>query len=329
MSNNRRSMIAPTIADEPAQELALPLKYRPKHLDDVLGQDDVVKSIRKAIASKTRPHAFILTGPSGVGKTTIARILAKGFDCGPGGIIEIDAASNSGADAMREVTASARYQGFGAEPNKAYLIDECHSLSKQAWQSLLKAIEEPPEHVYYFFCTTEAGKIPDTIATRCASYLLKPVRFDDIMDLLERVCDEEKYQTPDAILKQVAMACGGSPRRALVMLNMTYDVTSPDECARILETPLENTEIIELCRMLVKGNMQWQDVTQTLKALGDTNPESIRITIVNYLNACVLGAKSDGAASRLLDMLHEFTRPSNPADKLAPILLAFGRFVFD
>jgi DNA polymerase-3 subunit gamma/tau len=310
-----------------ALEQPLHLKYRPVHLDDVLGQDEVVKSIRKAIAAKTRPHAFILTGPSGCGKTTIARILAKGFNCGPGSIIEVDAASNSGVEAMKEVTSGARYQGFGAEPNKAYIIDECHSLSKQAWQSLLKSIEEPPEHVYYFFCTTEAGKIPDTITSRCNSYLLKPVRFDGIMDLLEMVCDAEKYKTPDDILKQVALACGGSPRRALVMLNMVYDVEDKEECARILETPLENKEIIDLCRALVKGNMNWQDVTEGLRSLGDTNPESIRIVIVNYLNACAMSAKSDGAAVRLLDMLHAFTRPCNPADKMAPILLAFGEFV--
>lgn len=327
--SSRRKIAEPSNDPPSPMELPLPLKYRPKHLDDVLGQDEVVKSIRKAIAAKTRPHAFILTGPSGVGKTTIARILAQGFNCGAASIIEVDAASNSGVDAMKEVTASARYQGFGAEPNKAYIIDECHSLSKQAWQSLLKSIEEPPAHVYYFFCTTEAGKIPDTITSRCNSYLLKSVRFDALMDLLEMVCDKEDYKTPDAILKQIAMACGGSPRRALVLLNMTYDVTDPEECARILETPMENKDIIDLCRMLVKGNMQWQDVTNALKALGDTNAESIRIVVVNYLNACVMGAKSDGAAQRLLDMLHEFTRPSNPADKLAPILLAFGRFVFD
>lgn len=309
------------------QELPLHLKYRPQHLNDVLGQDDVVRSIRKAIAASTRPHSFIFTGPSGTGKTTIARILAKGFNCGPGSIIEVDAASNSGVDAMKEVMSTARYHGFGAEPNKSFLIDECHALSKQSWQSLLKVVEEPPEHVFIFFCTTEAGKIPETITTRCNSYLLKPVRYDTIMDLLELVCDKENYKTPDGVLKQVGMACGGSPRRALVMLNMVYDVQDLEECARILETPLDNKEIIDLCRALVKGNMQWQDVTDGLKALGDTNAESIRIVVVNYLNACIMGARSDNSAARLLDMLHAFTRPCNPADKLGPILLAFGEFV--
>ncbi len=311
-----------------ASELPLHLKYRPAHLDDVIGQNEVVKSIRKAISSNTPPHSFLFTGPAGVGKTTIARILAKGFNCGNGSILEVDAASNSGMEAMKDVTSTARYHGFGAEPNKAFIIDEAHRLSKQAWDVLLKPIEEPPAHVYYFLCTSEAGKIPDTIVSRCNSYLLKSVRYDDIMDLLEMVCDEERYETPDKILQQIGQACGGSPRRALVMLNMVFDVKDSEEAARILETPLDNEEIIDLCRKLVKGNMRWQEVTEGLKALGETNAESIRIPIVNYLNACVMGAKSDGAACRLLDMLHAFTRPCNPADKLAPILLAFGEFVF-
>jgi DNA polymerase-3 subunit gamma/tau len=309
-------------------ELPLQLKYRPVSLDQVRGQDEVVRSIRKAIGAKARPHSFLFTGPAGVGKTSIARILAKGFNCGPSSIIEVDAASNSGIEAMKEVTSTARYHGFGDQPNKAFIVDECHRLSKQAWDALLKSIEEPPEHVYYFFCSSESGKIPDTIVSRCNSYLLKPVRYDDIMDLLEMVCDEERFDTPDAILKQVAQACEGSPRKALVMLNMVHAVEDREECARILETPLDNKEVIELCRMLVKGNLEWSRLTETLNELGETNAESIRVVVVNYLNACLMHAKSDGAAVRLLDMLHSFTRPTNPADKLAPILLAFGDFIF-
>lgn len=327
---SERKRINPEIAAAPEPtEPPLQLKYRPKHLDDVIGQDAVIKSIRKAIASSTPPHSFIFTGPAGVGKTTIARILAAGFNCGPGSIIEVDAASNSGVDAMKEVVSTARYMGFGAQPNKAYIVDEAHRLSKQAWDSLLKAIEEPPPHVYYFFCTSEAGKIPETIITRCNNYLLKPIRYDDILDLLEFVCDKEDYRTSDGVLKQIGQACGGSARHALVMLNMVSEIDDPSEVARILEQPLDNAEIIDLARALVKGKMRWEDVQAGLKALGDTNAETIRIIIVNYLNACIMGARSDGAATRLLDMLHAFTRPTNPADKLAPILLAFGQFVFD
>lgn len=323
----RRKVVEQEAAPVLSAEEALQNKYRPKHLDDVYGQADVIKSIRKAMQLKTMPHSWLFTGPPGTGKTTLSRLLASGFNCGPNSIIEIDAATNTGVDAMREALGSARYHGFGEQSNKAFIIDECHMLSKGAWNSMLKIVEEPPPHVFFFFCTTESGKVPDTIVSRCNDYLLKPVRFDDVMDLLERICDEEKFETPDEILEQIGRACGGSPRAALKMLSKVYDITDREEASRVLETPLDNEEVIDLCRRLVKGSMKWVDVTTGLKALGETNAESIRIPIVNYLNACLMGATTNKQAARLADMLHAFTRPCNPSDKLAPILLAFSEFV--
>ena len=317
------------IAEEPSQAQDEPyhVKYRPRSLKDVVGQGAVVKSLQDAVKKATRPHAFLFTGPSGTGKTTLSRILAAGLGCSPSNILEVDAASNSGIDAMREVTSTLRYQGFGETPNRAIIIDEAHALSKAAWQSMLKPIEEPPAHVFFFICTTEAGKVPETIVTRCHNYLLKPVKFDDIMDLLERVADAEGLSTPDAVLQMAGRACSGSPRQALVMLSMIQDCEDPDEAARLLETPLENKEVIDLCRLLLKGDLDWKKLTGTLKAMPDMSAESVRIVIVNYLAACIMGARSEGEAGRLLDVLHEFSKPFNSSDKLAPLLLAFGNLI--
>ena len=186
-----RKTLNKTPAEAIVVEEPLHIKYRPRSLQDVRGQDAVVDSLTTALKKSTRPHSFIFTGPSGCGKTTLARILAEKFGCSPQNVIEIDAATNNGIDSMREVTSTLRYNGFGDTPNKAIIIDECHALSKAAWQSLLKSVEEPPAHVFFFFCTTENGKVPETINTRCQSYFLKPLRFDDLMDLLEFVVDEE------------------------------------------------------------------------------------------------------------------------------------------
>lgn len=201
-------------------------------------------------------------------------------------------------------------------------------LSKQAWASLLKSVEEPPSHVFWFFCTTDAGKVPENIATRCLRYSLKLLKYDDLMDLLDHVCHQEKLDTPESTLALVAQAANGSPRQALVMLAMVHDCESTAEVMALLEQPLDNKEVIDLCRALVKGDLTWSKMTATLKSLGEMPAESIRIVIVNYLNSCAMGAKSDKDAVRILDMLECFSKPGQPSDKLAPLLIAFGRYIY-
>jgi len=307
----------------------LHIKYRPANLKEVVGQKDVVSSLQAMIKSKSRAHSFLFTGPSGCGKTTLARIIASEFGCDRSNIVEADAATNNGIDDMRGITETLRYAGFGDSPNKMVIIDECHALSKAAWQSLLKAVEEPPPHVFFAFCTTDPGKVPETIKTRCLSYNVKPLKYDDMMDLLEAVADDERLDVTKALLGTVARASDGSPRRALVQLAMVLDCNSDAEVQTLLEQPFENKEIIDLCRKMIERDLQWKDAVKVLGDMTEMAPESIRIVVTNYVAGCLMRPKSEKDVPRLLDVLHAFSKPCNPTDKLAPILLAMGQVLYD
>lgn len=329
MRNSRVAVVQDT--REEVGEEPLHTKYRPQDLHDVIGQKEVVGSLEKLLKSKTRPHAFLFTGPAGTGKTTLARIVMKRLGCDQNSIIEADAASNNGIDSMRALTEGLRYQGFGERPNKGIIIDEAHSITKAAWSSLLKSVEEPPSHVFWVFCTTEAAKVPEAIVTRCHAYNLRSVRTQDIEDLLERVAEAEcmdVIRAVDQSISMVAQACSGSPRQALVMLSMIRDCRSAEEVARLLESPGDNAEIIELCRLLLNSRLDWQKVTSTLSRIEGVTAESARIVIANYMSACLMKCKSDKEARNLLDLAHPFSKPFVSTDKLLPLLVAFGDVLY-
>jgi len=302
--------------------------YRPETFEEVLGQEKVIASLQSKLEEGPGkiPSAFLFHGPSGVGKTTIARILASELGCHPSELIEVDAATSSGVEGVRNLTS---HQGFNSLVSKArvVILDECHSLSKQAWQALLKPIEDSPKNFYWIFCTTEVSKVPKTIRTRCHDYALHEVPPGMIRDLLEEVIEEEEYETPNSVLDIIVRASQGCPRQALSYLSLCKSAKTADDARDLLKTGYENAEVIELVRKLAWEKIDFSDAISIVNSFKDgINPESVRIIMVNYAAACLLKNPRKGT-EKLLAILEEFETPFQESDKLAPLILALGRLL--
>ncbi|STZ75748.1 DNA polymerase III subunit gamma/tau [Bergeriella denitrificans] len=221
-------------------------KWRPKTFADLVGQEHVVKALRNALDEGRLHHAYLLTGTRGVGKTTIARILAKSLNCEnadhgePCGVcascsqidagryvdlLEIDAASNTGIDNIREVLENAQYAPTAGK-YKVYIIDEVHMLSKSAFNAMLKTLEEPPEHVKFILATTDPHKVPITVLSRCLQFVLRNMTTQQVAEHLAHVLDSEQVPYEPAALQLLGRAAAGSMRDALSLLDQAIAMGS-------------------------------------------------------------------------------------------------------
>ncbi|MHB1605256.1 MAG: DNA polymerase III subunit gamma/tau [Leptospirales bacterium] len=219
--------------------LSLARKWRPQTFKDLVGQEFVVRAIASALKSRKLPQAFLFSGERGVGKTTVARILAKAINCGQGptlepcqvcdscreisqgsspDVLEIDGASHTSVDDVRSLRDGIRYLPFKSR-TRIYIIDEVHMLSQAAFNALLKTLEEPPAHVVFVFATTEDHKIPDTILSRCQHFRFRSLSVAEITGKLEEIAKQEALPFQRAILNLIARSAGGSLRDALSLLD--------------------------------------------------------------------------------------------------------------
>jgi DNA polymerase-3 subunit gamma/tau len=225
-------------------------KYRPTDFTSLIGQEAMVRTLTNAIAAGRLAHAFVLTGVRGVGKTTTARIIARALNCiGPDGtggptvepcgvcanckaiaqdrhvdVMEMDAASRTGVDDIREIIDGVRYRPTSAR-FKIYIIDEVHMLSKNAFNALLKTLEEPPEHVKFIFATTEIRKVPVTVLSRCQRFDLRRIEVQRLADHFKAICDKEGAEISEAALHVIARAADGSVRDGLSILDQAIAMT--------------------------------------------------------------------------------------------------------
>lgn len=235
--------------DKNNQYVVLARKYRPQNFDDLLGQEALVQTLTNAIKNNRLHHAYILTGIRGIGKTTTARIIAKALNCtgldgksGPSihpcgvcenckaitegrhiDVMELDAASRTGVDDIREILDGVRYKPTNAR-YKIYIIDEVHMLSKNAFNALLKTLEEPPSHVKFIFATTEIRKVPVTVLSRCQRFDLQRLSIENLMTLFNKIITAENLKAEEEALHIIAKAADGSARDGLSLLDQAISL---------------------------------------------------------------------------------------------------------
>jgi len=197
---------------------SLAVKYRPETFDQVLGQEVICKILQRQLELKEYPNCYLFAGPSGDGKTTIARIMAKAINGGVGYPIEIDGASNNGVDNVRSIIEEANNRSLDGE-YKIFIIDECHQITTAGWNAFLKCIEEPPQYTIFMFCTTDPQKIPATILNRVMKFQLTRVSAELILNRLNDIAQSEGYVIKDdEALKYIAYSSGGSVRESITNL---------------------------------------------------------------------------------------------------------------
>jgi DNA polymerase-3 subunit gamma/tau len=253
---------------------ALYRKYRPQDFDEVVGQEAIVRTLKNAISSNQVRQAYLFAGPRGTGKTSLARILAKGLNCVQGptpnpdkvcnpcvtiangtslDVIEMDAASQRGIDDIREIRERVVLQPAEGR-YKVYILDEAHQLTDAAWNALLKLIEEPPPHLVFVFCTTDLSKVLPTVRSRCQTFVFQRPRLPELVRLLRRVADGEGINVPDQALALIARGARGSFRDAVSTLDQLASATEKKitvQSVLQLLGAVEEEALFRLCDLVV------------------------------------------------------------------------------
>jgi DNA polymerase-3 subunit gamma/tau len=285
---------------------ALYREYRPKSLDDVVGQEHITNTLKNAIKKGAISHAYLFTGPRGVGKTSVARILAHAINGIPYNdesteldIIEIDAASNRRIDEIRELRDKVNIAPT-IYKYKVYIIDEVHMLTREAFNALLKTLEEPPEHVVFILATTESHKVPDTIISRTQRFSFKPIDQDNSIGHLRIIADKEKIDITDDALKLIAEHGNGSFRDSISMLDQLAGFSLKKLTAKNVSTLLgipDNKILEDLVDSVKLSDVELLfNSTRLLRENGANSSKTAQQTIINLRKKLISNSNINSTA---------------------------------
>jgi DNA polymerase-3 subunit gamma/tau len=335
-------------------------KWRPRKFDEIVGQEHVTRTLANAIRAKRLAHAFLFCGPRGVGKTTTARVLAKCLNCetaaaGPVvdpcnqctsckeidegrslDVLEIDGASNRGIDEIRDLRENVRYAPSSGRA-KVYIIDEVHMLTKEAFNALLKTLEEPPPGVYFVFATTEFHKVPATIRSRCQRYDFRRISNSVLIETLKRIAQKEKIAADDAALTEIARQSEGGLRDAESLLDQAAAIGEGKvtlETILLLLGEAEEEVLLRIADMLAAGN-----AVESFRALQELldrglDPSRIVVSLTQVFRDLLVAKDVKGDLTELglrADLIDEYRRVGAKAssEKWTALLALAGKSVAD
>jgi len=263
-------------------------KYRPQTLDEVFGNKATLKSLDPLLDKEDPPHVYLFHGPSGTGKTTLARIVAKELGCEDHEIEEKNNASFRGIDSSREIIQNSRFKGM-----QCIIFDEAHQLTKDAQDALLKLFEDTPKNCFYILCTTEPTKVKKTIRTRCVEFETKPLSDQQMADLINYICKKEDKSIANASLDFIIKNSEGGSREALTILEQIIDLKEEAEEAALSSYKSAEVKAFDLCKAVgEKGD--YFDAIKIFQSIKD-DPEGVRRMVLAYYAKVLTGKQRDHA----------------------------------
>lgn len=275
--------------------MSLYLDYRPTSLEEVYGNEALRSAINGLFKANKVPHSILLQGPTGCGKTTIARIIATMLECDmEKDLVELDSAQFRGIDTVRDIRRNSQFMPIGGGV-KVFIVDEVHKMTGDAQNAFLKILEDTPSHVYFILCTTDPQKLISAVRGRCSIYQVEKLNQDEMYVLLKNTAAQEGKKIDEEICNLIYNESNGHVRNALQLLEQVLAVPKSQRLEIAKKVTLEQNEGIDLARALIKRT-GWNNIKSILAGLKEKEPESVRRIVVGYATTVLLGGENDVAA---------------------------------